>query len=310
MTTTGSPSISVVLPTYNVAGFIRAAIESILQQSYECFEVILLDDGSHDGTADIADSFADPRIRVCRRKHRGPTFAMNDAIGLSRGKWIAFLDGDDTWAPNKLKRHVEVMTARPELDMTFSRSRLMDENGRRLRVKSPRWTGPLTYRDLLISNPAANGSSIVACRKSILTAGGFDTTFAAGYDHELWLRLALLRPDNMICIPEVLTFYRRRRGQITRDWHVMEKAWQDIIEKHRLLHPEVVNAVEGQGRCNLYRYLAAIAYENKNYRGGLSLLSQSLKSAPSLFFRTYRSYVVASALLGKALASPFLRSGQ
>ena len=87
----------------------------------------------------------------------------------------------------------------------------------------------------------------------------------ASHSHELWLRLALLRPDNISCIPQVLTYYRRRDGQITNGRSTMEKAWRGIIEKHRQLHPEVVGAIERQSRSNLCRYLAATAYENKEY---------------------------------------------
>ncbi|MFC1680653.1 glycosyltransferase family 2 protein [Pseudomonadota bacterium] len=295
------PSVSVIMPAYNVGELIRVAIESVLVQSHQDFEVIVLDDGSIDCTADIAERLDDPRVRVYRREHRGPTVSMNEAIQQSRGSLLAFLDADDTWAPDKLERHVKIMTARPELDMTFSRSQLMDENGRKLWIISPAWHGPLTYRDLLISNPAANGSSVVARRDAIISAGGFDTSLTAGYDQELWLRLALHRSDNIAPVPQVLNYYRRRTGQITKSWSVMEDAWRVIIEKHRQLHPQVVNSIEMQSRSNLCRYLAAIAYENKNYHEGLRLLRESFRCAPIQFLGTSRSYLVASAMLSKAL---------
>lgn len=293
--------VSVIMPAYNAAGLIPEAITSILGQHYDDFEVIVMDDGSIDGTADVADSFADPRIMVFRREHRGPTHAMNDAIEQARGALLAFLDADDTWAPDKLNWHVDLMTARPELDMTFSRSQLMDENGRKHWIKSPAWSGPLSYRDLLISNPAANGSSVVARRCAIIDAGGFDTSFNAGYDQELWLRLALQRPRNIAPIQRVLNYYRRHGEQITKDWTVMEKAWQGIINKHHKIHPEIVNAVKKKSRSNLCRYLAAIAYENRDYPAGFSLLHESFRCAPVQFLLTLRSYLVLIAMSSKAL---------
>jgi len=299
------PEVSVLLPTYNVAPFIGAAIESILDQNFRDFELIMMDDGSSDGTVEVALGYEDSRVTVHRREHRGPTQMMNEGINLARGRLVAFLDGDDTWAATKLTRHVEVMTAGSGLDMTFCRSRMIDEQGKSLHVTSPRWSGVLTYQDLLVSNPAANGSSIVATRKALVQAGKFDTAFAASYDHELWLRLALLSPDNIICIPELLTNYRRRSGQITTDPRVMEKGWQQLMDKHRQLNSEIVNELEPKSRSNVCRYLAAIAYENGDARLGLRYIMDSLRSAPWLFLRTWRSYLVTAALLFRGLVRGF-----
>lgn len=299
------PEVSVLLPTYNVAPFIGAAIESILEQDFRDFELIMMDDGSSDRTVEVALGYEDSRITVHRREHCGPTQMMNEGIDLAGGRLVAFLDGDDTWAPTKLTRHVEVMTADSGLDMTFCRSRMIDEQGKSLRVTSPRWSGVLSYQDLLVSNPAANGSSVVAVRDALLQAGKFDTAFAASYDHELWLRLALLRPDNIICIPKLLTYYRRRSGQITANPLVMKKGWQQLMDKHRQINPEIVNDLEPKSRSNVCRYLAAIAYENGEARLGLRYIMDSLRSSPWLFLRTWRSYLVTAALLARGLVHGF-----
>jgi len=306
MTDSACPEVSVILPTFNVSPFIGAAIESVLQQNFSNFELLVMDDGSSDDTVDIARSFNDPRVTVYPREHRGPTHSMNEAIKLARGRWLAFLDGDDTWAPAKLQRHVEHMIANPELDLTFCRSRMIDEQGNNLHITSPRWKGTLSYRQLLISNPAANGSSIFVDREALLRAGYFDTSFSASYDHELWLRVALLRPDNMACIPETLTYYRRRSGQITADPYVMEQGWRQLIDKHRQLNPEIVNALEPKSRSNLCRYLAAIAYECGEIKLGLHYIKESLVSAPLLFLRTGRSYLVTGALLARGVLGGLL----
>lgn len=305
MTACTSPEVSVVIPTFNVSPFIAAAIESVLNQEFEDFELIVVDDGSTDGTAEIAQSFDDHRISVYRRAHRGPTHTMNDAIDLARGRWIAFLDGDDTWAPAKLGRHVAVMKNNPDLDLTFCRSRMIDEAGNNLPVTSPRRKNTLSYEQLLESNPAANGSSIVAARQALVSAGGFDPAFSASYDYDLWLRVALLRPRNVRSIPEILTYYRRRQGQITANPATMEQGWRQLMTKHRELNPEIVRAIEPRSRCNLNRYLAAIAYENEDIKLGLQYMRKSLDSSPLLFFSTARSYLVAGALVAKGFLHGF-----
>ena len=168
-------------------------------------------------------------------------------------------------------------------------------------ITLPRWSCPLTYRVLLISIHAANGSSIVATREALVRAGGFDTAFAAVYDQELWLRLALLRRDNIACIPEVLTLYRRLVGQITADASVMERGWRQMMNKHRQLQPDIVAEVEPHSRSNLCRYLAAIAYESGHSQIGLGHIKESIQCAPWHFLRTRRSYLVVCALVAKAL---------
>ena len=104
-----SPTISVIIPTYNRADFIGRAIESVLDQTYQDFEIIVIDDGSKDNTENIVKSFDDTRITYIRLKdNKGAAVARNTGIGTARGKFIAFQDSDDEWLPQKLAKQMEV----------------------------------------------------------------------------------------------------------------------------------------------------------------------------------------------------------
>jgi len=292
----GTPVVSVIIPTYNVAGFVGQSIQSALRQTLRQIEVIVLDDGSTDGTPDVVRSFSNPRLTLAVFPHRGPTWVLNEGFERARGRYYAILDGDDLWAAERLRTHVDYMDAHPETDLTFSLSRLIDESGADLGVTSRACKHPLSFRSLLEENFVSSGSSVLIRRQAAECAGPFDTAMSACHDYDLWLRIALLRPSNVHCIPEILTFYRRRSGQITKDWRLMEAMSSLLAEKFRRLRPEDVESTERPRRSNLGRYLAAIAFDNADYRTGLRLLWDATKASPADFLRNPRSYRVAAAL--------------
>jgi glycosyltransferase involved in cell wall biosynthesis len=302
------PAVSVIVTTYNVRRFVAAAIRSALGQTFGDLELIVADDGSTDGTLEAVRGFTDARVSVVALPHRGPTGVLNESFSRARGRYIALLDGDDLWAPERLKRHVEYMDAHPEADLTFSLSRIIDENGADSGMTSRPFHGPLPFDRLLADNFVANGSAVMIRRAAAERVGPFDTAMAASYDHDFWLRIALLRRDNISCIPEVLTFYRRRPGQITKDWRVMESAALYMADKFRKLRPVEAARAHGSRRVNLYRYLAMIAFEYGTYGDGVKLLGRSMAASPLTFLFTSRSYQTGMALAaGMILPAAWLR---
>ncbi len=118
MTEGQAPLVSVVVPAYNAAAFIAEALRSVLEQDYRPIDVIVADDGSSDGTRDIARSFGPP-VRVIAQAHGGIGAARNNAIASARGELLAFIDADDLWTPGKLSRQVSLLTEDASLDMVF-----------------------------------------------------------------------------------------------------------------------------------------------------------------------------------------------
>jgi glycosyltransferase involved in cell wall biosynthesis len=122
-------TISVVIPTYNYGRFIQEAIDSVRAQTFDDLEIVVVDDGSTDNTLEILAGIQDPRIRVVRTPHLGISAARNEGLAHIRGEFIAFLDADDRWRPDKLERQIRMMDAEPDLGAVFTNFVRFDEHG-------------------------------------------------------------------------------------------------------------------------------------------------------------------------------------
>jgi glycosyltransferase involved in cell wall biosynthesis len=291
------PLVSVVMPVFNVEQFVGAAIRSVLTQSLGDLELIVVDDGSTDGTLAVLRQITDPRLRLLGGSHGGPAAVLNRAVGAAHGRYVAFLDGDDLWSTDKLACQVEYMEKHRDADLTFSLARVIDEDGSDLGPTSRSASAPLSFRDLLVDNIIGNGSSVVARRDALLRAGEFDPALPGCYDLDVWLRLALPRPGSVHCLPRVLTYYRRRRGQLTKDWRLMELGWRRLLRKMRSLAPSDTEPVRRLASSNMYRYLAYIAYENGSLLWPPVHLCRAFLYSPLRFLIDRRNYML---LLGWA----------
>jgi hypothetical protein len=191
------------------------------------------------------------------------------------------------------------MENRSDVDLTFSLSRTIDVNGNDLGMNSRPWQGALPFEKLLVDNLTATGSAVVVRRDAVLDAGMFDATLVACQDLDLWLRLALRRRDCIFCVPEVLTSYRRRPGQLTRDWRTMLACQKTVLGRYCSRAGERAGRLSREADCNLYRFLAMVNYELGNNQQGLALMARSLLASPMTFLRTTRTYVVGGALLSR-----------
>jgi len=292
-----SPAVSVVMTAYNVGAYIGAAIESALAQTFRDFELIVMDDGSTDGTLRVAERFTDRRIRVQRSAHRGAATQLRDGIEQTNGRYIALLDGDDLWSPNKLERHVQFLDTQPIADLSFSWSRTIDEEGRDTGITSRMWNGPISLPELLAENVIGNSSALVFRRSALMAAGGIDPAFEACYDLDAWLRIGALRPGNMWALPEFLTFHRKRPGQMTADVPVMEQSFEQLLQKARWFAPRAAALVERRARSNMRRFCASGWYRAGYYGQALWTMIRSLSGAPRVFFADGRNWEMMSASL-------------
>ncbi len=296
-----APLVSVVVTAYNVEPFIRQAIESALAQTLEPIEVIVVDDGSTDGTPAVIAELNDPRLQVIRQANQGASRARNVGLAAARAPLAAFLDGDDYWHPRKLERQARFMAARPGIDLSFTLCSVVDEAGRELVVPAAGPRRPLSFGDLLVENHIRNGSTVIVRREALAGQGGFDPDFPACNDYEAWLRIATLRPRNVECLPETLTFYRRRDGQISSDWRRMRDAFHALLVKMEGIVPDQTRRARAGAMRNMYRYFALLAYKSGEIASAASLLRTSLGSQPLGFFLDSRSWLVAAAIANRAV---------
>jgi glycosyltransferase involved in cell wall biosynthesis len=286
---------------YNVAGYIGEAIQSALVQTFGDFELIVMDDGSTDATLGIANRISDPRLRVVRSLHRGAGVQLRDGIELTRAPYIAILDADDLWSPDKLERHVQFMDAHPTADLTFCWSRIVGQDGADTGLTSRLWDGPISFSELLADNVIGNGSAVMLRRQALKAAGGVDPRFLICHDLDVWLRIAWLRPGNLWAIPEFLSSYRRRPDQLTSDVRRLEHDFDFLIEKTRRYAPRFVGRIENQARGNMQRFFAYGWYQTGHYGESVRTMARSLGRSPSTFFADRRNWEMSAAALSGLL---------
>ncbi|MBY3167864.1 glycosyltransferase family 2 protein [Rhizobium laguerreae] len=186
------PTVSVIIPTYNRARFIREAIESVFSQTYRDFELIVIDDGSTDETAKIVRALVDNRLNFIRQENRGRSAARNRAIALARGRYIAFLDSDDMYLPDKLAQQVDYMDSHPEDGMIYTSAMCIDGDGNPLNSQRyEAWADGEIYKQVAFFQPVTITLPTVMVRREVLNAvGGFDEAMDRFEDTDLWRRIA------------------------------------------------------------------------------------------------------------------------
>lgn len=226
-----TPAVSIVIPTYNHAGFLKEALESVRAQSFVDWEAIVINNYSKDDTVDVVQAFADPRIRMVNFSNDGIIAASrNRGIALSRGEYVAFLDSDDTWYPRKLERCVMLLLAGH--DVVCHAEVWAWSNGRRRTVTY----GPerrATYRQMLFGKNCMSTSAVVARRAMIARAGGFDEDpqLVTAEDYDLWMRLARVS-GRIGFLFETLGEYRIHGENTSKSVLRQFKAERSVLDKH------------------------------------------------------------------------------
>jgi len=186
-----TPEVSVIIPTFNRCAMLREAIDSVLAQSTPAFELIVIDDGSTDGTTEHLARLAETiRIKIERIEHRGPAAARNRGVAIARAPLIAFLDSDDLWSPAKLERQIAFMRDNPGCAISQTRE-IWIRNGRRV---NPGYRHRKRAGDIFVDSlrTCLIGMSSVMIRTDLFrSSGGFDEHMAAAEDYDLWLRILI-----------------------------------------------------------------------------------------------------------------------
>lgn len=274
-------TVSVVIPAYNQGHFLGEAIESVLAQTYPDFEILVVDDGSTDDTAVIAQSYTDPRIRYIYKENGGLSSARNAGLRQAKGEYISYLDSDDCFLPQKLARLVAELEAAPAIGLAAGQALLMDEHGRQLGKKFDR---PLPENpvELLLGNPLHVGSVLLR-REWQEKAGFFDETLRSYEDWDMWLRLALAG-CRMRYVPEPVSLYRFHSAQMTRDGRQMTTATFAVLDKlfNKFVMPDEWQAMRDKAYSRARLRGAAQAYHAGAYTEGQEHLAQAVALSPDL----------------------------
>ncbi len=230
---TDRPIVSVILPTWNRLGMLREAVSSVEQQSERRWELLIVDDGSSDGTAEWVRSLEDPRIRLLPGARSGrPGVVRNRGLRNTRGRWVAFLDSDDRWRHDKLRRQLEAHSARPDARWSYTGRSLIDAQGQPLDEDGFKpWTARAgwIYEDLLMHDAMVSLPTVVVDRELLEEVGGFDEGLPLSEDYELWLRLARASPALAVDAP--LTEIRHHRTSTTYDNIEVNASFAEIYRR-------------------------------------------------------------------------------
>lgn len=225
-----APTVSVVIPTYNRAHVLGRAIESVLSQDYEDFEALVVDDASSDNTSEMVAQFEDPRLKYLRHEtNRGASAARNTGIEASRGRFVAFLDSDDEWLPENLRRRViclEDSGAGAVFCGFFSHD---DESGLLRQGRDELRSGNV-YQAMLAGWCPHGASLFMVRREHILAAGMFDPELWAFEDYDLWLRLARICDFGAVDAPLVIK-HEGTGLQLTGNSAIRQRALALFMEK-------------------------------------------------------------------------------
>ncbi|MEY4463406.1 MAG: hypothetical protein RLZZ81_377 [Pseudomonadota bacterium] len=185
------PTVSVIIATYNRDKFIGEAVQSILDQTYKDFEVIIVDDGSSDSTGEIIKNLKDPRIHYYYQENKGRSNARNKALTLAKGKYITFLDSDDLYLPNKLEIQVNYMEKNSDVYMIYTSAYCIDEIGNSLKHKYEAKTSGKIYKDIAFFVPVTITLPTVMVRREVFEkAGNFDEVMYRFEDTDMWRRIS------------------------------------------------------------------------------------------------------------------------
>jgi glycosyltransferase involved in cell wall biosynthesis len=264
------PDVTVVIPTRDrVELLLRHGLRSALSQTGVAIEIVVVDDGSADGTAERVEALADPRILVVQREHPGgASAARNAGIEVARGRWVAFLDDDDLWAPTRLARQLAASTGQP---WAYSSALVVDERLSAIDLLvAPE---PEALAELLRHGSAVVGgpSAVVVTRELLGLVGGFDESLPVAEDWDLWLRLA--RQATPARVEEALvatldhggrSFFRERRDQRAAIEEVMRRAGSDARDAQALDEWFANELARGGLRVDAARAYLAVAVRHRS----------------------------------------------
>ncbi len=253
------PTISVIIPTYNSEKTIQRTIESVLNQSFTDFELIVINDGSQDLTLDIISRFNDPRIKVFSYPHAGGNVSRNRGIQAAIGEFVSFLDADDIWTPDKLAKQFQALQAETTAKVAYSWTDHIDENGDFLSSGMHITANGDVYQQLFMANFLENGSNPLIYREALIELDGFDESLNASQDWDMWLRLA--QKFNFVAVPSVQILYRISANSVSSNLLRLEKSCLFVLEKAYQARPSIGKHTWSISLANFYKYLTCKALQ-------------------------------------------------
>jgi glycosyltransferase involved in cell wall biosynthesis len=226
------PKVSVVIPTRNRSHFLKAAIQSVLNQTFQDFEVIVVDDASMDRTGEVVQSFTDPRIRYIRHEtNKGQGVTRNDGINRASGEDVALLDDDDEWLPEKLEKQVRLLDSSPsKVGLIYTGFYRVEGSSKRIINEAIPHKRGQAFEELCLKNWMGTCSTVLIRRVCFEKIGLFDEELASGADYDMWLRIS--KEFEIDYIREPLVYYTVHGDSISTNHESMVRGLEGLLRKH------------------------------------------------------------------------------
>lgn len=257
------PIISVIIPAYNVESTIAQTIDSVLKQTFNDFEVIVIDDGSTDRTVEIVRAINDPRISIFSYRNGGLPVARNRGIGRAKGEYLAFLDADDLWTVDKLAKQHAALVANPEAGVAYSQTCYIDRQGKFLYNCHPIAFAGNVLEQLLLTNFLSNGSNPLIRRRAIEAVGEFDPNLKSSEDWDYYLRLAA--KYTFVVVPEYQILYRQGASNMSRNVETMKQTGYIVLNRAYQAAPTLAS-LRPQSFSIFHLYCAELHLRNSQFK--------------------------------------------
>ncbi len=273
------PTVSVVIPTYNAARYVEAAVASVLGQTFKDVEVLVVDDGSTDETEAVLSRYRSA-VRYLRQENGGVSAARNRGIQESTGRYVAFLDADDTWFPEKLDRQVAALGSSGRHRACYSAHVICTEALEPLSVQRGVRKSSSLEGLLLIGNVVGTPSSVLCDRSLFSIVGGFDPRLSQCADWDMWVRLATV--SEFLYLDEPLVMYRQHGSNMSRAPKLLERDSVRVLEKAFDLPslPPSVRVARRAAFARNYMVLAGTYFYARRYPDVLRCVIQALSLDP------------------------------
>jgi glycosyltransferase involved in cell wall biosynthesis len=278
------PLVSVIIPSYNAGRFMAEALDSVLGQTYRNLEVIVVDDGSTDNTAEIVGRYAET-VQFVRMAHTGmPGLVRNGGIDRARGELIAFIDADDVWMKDKLATQVELLQRRPEVGLVHTNLQVIDESGHYMReifLGCPGSQGlsddypESSFTQLMKGDSGIWTSSVVVRAACLADVGKFDGSLPVAEDWHLWIRVA--RKFKVAFLAQPLAKHRRHPSNtglhfVPRDQLPEVELWRQIVALYPDLEHDYGDII--RAKCAFHYLLTGVRYYRRgNYRRAVRMIA-------------------------------------
>jgi glycosyltransferase involved in cell wall biosynthesis len=303
------PVVSTVIPAHNSSAFLGDAVESVLAQTFLDHEILVVDDGSTDETPEVAATFGD-KIRYFRQEHSGPAAARNNGIAESKGRFVAFLDSDDIWLPEKLEKQLAMFESDPGIGLVTTNHQGFTAEGEcpPWKSKGPRLFGERNVATAIFLHSNIGTPTVMVPKRVLDEVGGFEEGLQIGEDDNLWIRIAA--SYRVALVEDVLVRIRLRSDSITRDG---DRFFEDVgknitwlCERYPTVRPLIQDAIptklsdyNTEFGCYLFRnerfpeareaLQSAIRYQPRNWRAWKCLLLTLFPEAAVRYLRSLKA---------------------